>query len=190
MCTSCKNNIIIIISEHLNSNKLLNRNQTGFCPNDSTINQLLSIVHTIFTAFDCNQPLDVRSVFLDISKAFDRVWYDSLVYKLQWCGVSGNLLSFITNVLKSRQQCTVLNGEASEWGVGVPQGSILSPLFFLVYINYLLDNLKCNFKHFADDTSLFTAVYDPNQAASDMNHDLDTIISWAHRWLVSLTLIQ
>ena len=59
---------------HLISNNLLNPNQSGFRPGDSTINQLLSIGHTIFAAFDCNPPLDVCSVYLDMSKAFDRVW--------------------------------------------------------------------------------------------------------------------
>ena len=64
---------------HLVSCELLNSNQSGFRPGDSTINQLISITHTIFKAFDCNPPLDVRSVYLDISKAFDRVWHDGLV---------------------------------------------------------------------------------------------------------------
>ena len=80
---------------HLVSSNLLNPNQSGFRPGDSTINQLISITHTIFTAFDCNPPLDVRSVYLDISKAFDRVWHDGLIYKLKRCGVSGQLLSLI-----------------------------------------------------------------------------------------------
>ncbi len=66
---------------HLDSCDLLNPNQSGFRPGDSTINQLISITHTIFKAFDCNPPLDVRSVYLDISKAFDRVWHEGLIYK-------------------------------------------------------------------------------------------------------------
>ena len=81
-----------------------------------------------------------------------------------------------------------MNGKASEWGkdsAGVPQGSILGPLFFFVYINDLTDNFICNFKLFADDTSLFTNVYYPTQAASDMTHDLDMINNWAHRWRMS-----
>ena len=73
---------------HFVSCNLLNPNQSGFRPGDSTVNQLISITHAIFKAFDCNPPLDVRSVYLDISKAFDRVWHDGLIYKLKRCGVS------------------------------------------------------------------------------------------------------
>ena len=87
--------------------------------------------------------------------------------------------------LANRKQRVVLNGKTSEWGsvtAGVPQGSILGLLFFFVYINDLTDNLKCNVKLFANDTSLFTIVHNPDHAASDINHDLDIIKSWAHNW--------
>ena len=150
---------------HLVSSELLNPNQSGFRPSDSTVNQLISMTHTIFKAFDCNPPLDVRSVYLDISKAFDRVWHDGLIYKLKRCGVSGNLLALINNFLKDRKQRTVLNGQSSSWGdisAGVPQGSILGPLFFLVYINDLTEDLRCNVKLFADDTTLFMVVQNFN----------------------------
>ena len=69
-----------------------------------------------FKTFNCNPPLDVRSVYLDISKAFDRVWHAGLLYKLQRCGVSGQLLSLIRSFLKDRKQRTVLNGKSSNWG--------------------------------------------------------------------------
>ena len=162
------------------SSEVLHPKQSGFRPGDSTVNQLISITHTIFDAFDCNPPLDVRSVYLYICKAFDRVWHDGLIFKLERCGVSGNLLSLKKsgNFLMGRKQRTVLNRKTSSWGdisAGVPQGSILVPLFFHIYINDLTENLKCTAKLFADDTSLFTVVQDPISAANDMNHDLELI---------------
>ena len=101
---------------------------------------------------------------------------------------TNELLLLIQSFLSGRKQRAVLNGQSSNWGdisAGVPQGSILGPLFFLVYINDLAVGLKCNVKLFDDDTSLFTVVEDSNTAASDMNHDLDLISQWAHAWRIS-----
>ena len=123
-----------------------------------------------------------------MSKAFDRVWHEGLLYKLHRCGISGKLFSLMKSFLAHRMQRTVLNGKASRWGTvtaGVPQGSILGPLFFLIYINDLTDGLKCNVKLFADDTSIFTVVHEPTTAAENLNHDLDLINLWATKWRMS-----
>ena len=113
------------------------------------------------------------------------------MYKLCCCGISGKLLTLIESFLASREQRTVLNGKTSQWGAikaGVPQGSILGPLLFLIYINDLTDGLKCDVKLFADDTSIFTVIHDPNSAVADINHDLRLINLWASRWRMSFNL--
>ena len=164
---------------------LLNSNQSGFRPSDSCINQLLAITHEIFEDFDCNPSLEIRSVFLDISKAFDKVWHEGLLYKLKSTGISGELYNLLESYLSGRFQRVILNGQSSPWKpflAGVPQGSILGPLLFLVYINDLPNGLKSNAKLFANDTSLFTIVKDRNVSANILNNDLQLISQWAYKW--------
>ena len=173
------------IYEHLTDNQLLTPNQSGFRPGDSTVNQLLYITHRIYAAFEEFPSRETRAVFLDISKAFDKVWHDGLILKLKNHGISGPLLALIESYLSNRKQRIVLNGKCSEWSsitAGVPQGSVLGPLFFLVYINDLVDDLSSDAKLFADDTSLFTIVYDENIAAEQLNNDLKIISEWAYQW--------
>ena len=93
--------------------RLLNPNQSGFCPSDSCINQLLAITHEIFEVFDCNPTLKIRSVFLHISKAFDKVWYEGLLFKLRSMDVSGELFNLLGNYLSGRFQRVILNGQRS-----------------------------------------------------------------------------
>ena len=126
-----------------------------FSPGDSCINQLLSITHEIFQSFD--EGFEVRSVFLDISKVFEKVRHKGLIFKLSQNGISGNLLDILSDFLNDRKQRVVLNGQKSTWenvNAGVPQGSILGPLFFLIYINDLSGELTSKTKLFADDISL------------------------------------
>ena len=137
--------------------------------------------------------LEVRAVFLDISKAFDKVWHDGLIFKLKQNGVSGKLLMFFESYLCNRKQRVMINGSYSDYAnieSGVPQGSVLGPLLFLVYINDLEKNIKSNVKFFADGTMLYSVVNDPTITAVDLNHDLGIFINGHISGKWNLTLIQ
>ena len=119
----------------------------------------------MFSLFDISKAFDggyeVRGAFLDISKTFDKVSRNGLIYKLKQNGERGDLLNLITDLLDASKQRVVLIGQCSSWAsvkAGVSQGSILGPFFFLIFINDLSGNLISNPKLFTDDTSLFYVV--------------------------------
>ena len=145
---------------------------------DSCENQLLSIVHDIYANFDQHPTLEVIANFLDISKTFERVCHEGLLFKLDRIGISGNLLSLARSFLSNRFQQVVLKVQCSSWSPvpdGVSQGSILGPLYFIIYISDLPDNLQSTSKFFADGTSLFSTVYNPNISAGQLDNDLKRI---------------
>jgi hypothetical protein len=173
---------------YLRDNGLLSPNQSGFQQGDSTVNQLSYLYHTFCEALDKKK--DVHIVFCDISKAFDRVWHEGLIYKLQRIGINGCLLHWLKNYLSERFQRVVIRGQASELGLikaGVPQGSVLGPLLFLIYINDLTAVTRSNMKLFADDTSLYVEFDNPQTASDIINEDLEKVQSWADQWLVKFS---
>ena len=154
-----------VMSDFLSDNNLLSPNQSGFKSGDSCINEFLSINHEILNAFD--KRLEVRGIFLDISKAFDKLWHDSFIFKLRQ-----------NDFFCNRKHRVVLSGHCSSWAdvrAGVPQGSILGSLLFLIYINDLSHGLNSECKLFADGISLFFVVHDINTSVSDLNEDLEKI---------------
>ena len=121
---------------------------------------------------------------MDISKAFDKVWHDGLIFKLKAYGIKYELLSLLDIFYQNREERLVLNGQTSEWrkiNSGVPQGSVLGPLIFLIYINDLPDSLTSICKVFADDTSLFPTAFNIYESANDLNTDLEKISRWAYQ---------
>jgi hypothetical protein len=167
-------------------NNILSPFQSGFVPGDSPVNQLTFIYHSFCKAID--EGKEVRAVFFDISKAFDRVWHKGLIAKLKSAGINGQLLKWFNSYLTNRRQRVLLPGAVSKWQyikAGVPQGSILGPLLFLVYINDIVANIHCNIRLFADDTSLYLIVDHPDNTAGYLNSDIEKIMKWADTWLVT-----
>jgi hypothetical protein len=163
--------------------------QSGFLPGSSTITQLTELYDQFCKAV--NQGKEVRVVFLDISKAFDRVWHKGLLHKLKRCGITGKLLAWLKDYLSNRQQRVIVNGESSDWGdinAGVPQGSVLGPLLFLVFIDditHVINN--CKIRLFADDTCLFIEVDEHVPTADAINEDLENLNQWANQWQVDFS---
>ena len=126
-----------------------------------------------------------------MSKAFDKVRYDGIIYNLTQSEISGNFLNLLENFLKERKQRVILNEKVSTWrniNAGVPQGSTLGPLLFLIYINDFTEGLTTNAKLFGDDTSLFSVVHDTKTSANDLNKDLKIITNRVLQWKMNFNL--
>ena len=178
-----------IIFKHLHNyllnNEIITPFQSGFTRGDSTVNQLVDIYNTFCRALDDGK--EVRAVFCDISKAFDRVWHRGLIAKLHHYGICGSLLDWFKSYLSNRLQRVVIPGGDSDWmkiKAGVPQGSILGPLLFILYINDIVHDIQSCIRLFADDTTLYIIVDLPDSAARILNNDLGRISTWSDLWLV------
>ena len=128
-----------------------------------------------------NRSVATRAVAIDISKAFDRVWHASLLHKLKFYGISGQIFSVTSSFLSNRRLRVVLDGKSSQEhavNAGAPQSSILSPTLFLLYINNLPDDIICDIAIYADDTTLYSKCDQPSdlwqqlQLASQFESDL------------------
>ena len=173
------------VSNYLYSHNLIHENQAAYKPGDSTICQLTEIVHNVHLHME--EGHEVRMVFLDISKAFDCTWHNGLLYKLKQLGIQGSMLKLIQSYLSDRSQRVVIRGQSSntvQTEAGVPQGSILGPLLFLVYINDLSEVLLSNIRMYADDVLLEEVVLDPYASAISLNSDLTCISKWSKQWLL------
>ena len=167
------------LSDYLETNNILNKKQGGFRKNNSTINLVSEFTHEIFSAI--NSTNTSLATFLDFSKAFDTVNHKILINKLNKYGIQDKNLEWLQNYLFNRQQCTTVNGNTSDFSTitcGVPQGSILGPLLFLVYINDLLDIIsKTSMYFYPDDTVLLSVNKDVNMCHNNMQQDLVLINS-------------
>jgi Reverse transcriptase (RNA-dependent DNA polymerase) len=172
------------LMDHLSSNGLLEDSQHGFVPGRSCATNLIEFMDFVTAKMDAGGSVD--TVFLDFAKAFDKVPHKRLIEKLKAVGVSGRLLGWIAKWLENRQQRVVLGGEKSEWRrvkSGVPQGSVLGPVLFLIFIRDIdtVADEGTILKKFADDTKAGREIRDDSDVA-ELQRTLDRLIDWSERW--------
>ena len=179
------------IVDHLEKCGFFSDFQYGFRSSRSTADLLTVVSDRIARAF--NRSGATRAVALDIFKAFDRVWHAGLLHKLKSYGISGQIFSLISSFPSNRRLRVVLNGKSSQEypvNAGAPQGSILGPTLFPLYINDLPDDIICDIAIYADDTTLYSKcdrasnLLQQLELASELESGLRDTVDWGKKWLV------
>ena len=172
------------IVNHLNKHTLLLQSQHGFTKGRSCLTNLLLFLEDITKAIDEGKPLDVIYMYLDFSKAFDKVPHQRLLLKIKAHGVCGNVADWIGEWLHDRKQTVVLNGENSRLQdvlSGVPQGSVLGPTLFLMFVNDIDSVISSHIQKFADDCKVYRSV-PTTQDIDTLQQDIDNLCKWSRDW--------
>ena len=173
---------------HLSHHNILCDQQHGFRCLRSCESQLILTVNDFAETLNNGEQSDV--IFLDFSKAFDKVSHYHLFHKLHHYGIRGDILDWIKNFMLNRSQCVVVDGQQSDLtGVssGVPQGTVLTPLLFLCFINDLPNRITSKIKLYADDVLLYTTIHSQDDCHR-LQQDLNTLEQWAADWKMSFNL--
>ena len=176
------------ITDHLEHHNLISDGQYGFRKGRSCESQLIQVTHDLASAIDTNSQTDI--ILLDFEKAFDKVSHPHLIHKLKHLGISGNILNWTKSFLSDRTQQVLVDGSLSHIGnvtSGVPQGSVLGPTLFLVFINDITDTIQSTIRLFADDTIL----YRHTNKAHDVHilqEDLNRLEKWEETWQMSFNV--
>jgi hypothetical protein len=176
--------------KHFQENNLFSNKQYGFIKGRSTVSQLLTLMDKWTEALEQGGQVDV--IYTDLEKAFDKVPHEQLIRKLKSYKINTNIINWINSFLSDRRQRVRISDSFSKWEKvmsGIPQGSILGPLLFIIYINDLEDSCSEN-SHvalYADDTKLYKYVKHENDAIK-LQEDLNNISVWINDWLLSLNI--
>lgn len=165
------------LMEYLLINNLISKKQHGFMPNKSCTTNLIEFIDKATYEYDQGKNVDI--VYTDFSKAFDKVPHKKLITKLKSYGIIGQLLRWLESFLIGREQRVVLGNVSSDWESvtsGVPQGSVLGPILFVIFINNLLDNFSSFCLGYADDLKLMGLSETPNATSLELQADLDLLM--------------
>jgi len=188
LCKMFEHIITSNLAKFLEDNHLFNKDQFGFRKHLSCELQLQRVCQDIAFILDNNEEADL--IFLDFSKAFDKVPHHLLLQKLKSYGIQDDIVNIVTSFLTGRTQKVVLDGYSSNpvaVSSGVPQGSVLGPLLFLLYINDLPDNIRSKCRLFADDSLIFRKISTKADYLA-LQNDLDEVIYWCNKWHMTLNL--
>ena len=188
ICKLLERNIRETIVNHLNSHNLLSDCQFGFRKNRNTILQLLTVLEDWTDYIDNDSQID--TIYLDFRKAFDSVPHKRLIHKVKAYGITGSLLQWLENFLQNRRQRVVLNGNFSQWQdvlSGIPQGSILGPILFIIFVNDIPDAVGNICKLFADDCKLYKSIKTVTDQ-EELQKDLDSLCDWSKDWLLNFNI--
>ena len=186
ICKTMEKLIRDYIVEHMKSNRLFSNKQYGFISGRSTSLQLLTVLDKWSAALDGGQSVDC--IYMDFQKAFDKVPHKRLISKLRSYCLDDRVICWIQDFLSNRKQQVVVNGATSDWKSvtsGVPQGSVLGPVLFVIYINDLPSVIHSDVYLFADDTKIFRIIEKDTDTAH-LQADLQSMSSWCDRWLLKL----
>ena len=190
-CLCCKILEHVVLShmaKHLNQHHILLDSQHGFRERLSTVTQLITSVNDWASTLEHRGQTDV--ILLDFSKAFDKVSHQHLSAKLHYYGIRGSTLHWINAFLDNHTQATSVNGQHSSWvdvTSGVPQGSVLGPALFLLYINDIQDNIKSNIRLFADVSIVYREITNPDDHII-LQQDLQALAEWSRTWLMEFNI--
>ena len=182
--TVIRNNMV----KFLEDNQFMKDSQHGFRNKRSCLTNLLDFFHDVFDKYDECRSVDI--IYLDFQKAFDKVPHRRLLDKLLTHGICGSIHKWIKDWLSERKQRVVINGVSSPWlnvKSGVPQGSVLGPVLFLIYVNDLDDGLMCKVSKFADDTKI-TSKVTSTQEKKALQSDLNQLTCWANKWQMEFNI--
>ena len=176
------------ISKHLVEMELLSEEQHGFVQKKSCLTNLLESLEDWTQIIDNNNGLDI--IFCDYKKAFDSVPHRRLIKKLAAYGIRGQVLQWIENFLTGRKQQVVVQGVSSSVEAvksGVPQGSVLGPTLFILYVNELPELVQSNMKMFADDVKLYRKI-ESHTDFEILQDDINTLCEWSKKWLLQFNI--
>ncbi len=185
VCKQLEKLIRTRILDHMMNNELLSDSQHGFLPGRSTTTQLLQVVDDWAATLDAGGELDV--IYFDFAKAFDTVPHQRLLKKLESYGISASIVNWIRSYLSNRRHRVIVQGAPSDWHdvtSGIPQGSVLGPITFVIYINDLPAAVLSKLLLFADDTKLYRRITSHADRVI-LQGDVDSMFRWAATWLLN-----